>query len=36
MEAESALIGDLFEISLMLDEFANNDGFYTKVQNLHK
>lgn len=36
MEAESPLIGDLFDISLMLDEFMNNEGFYMKVQNLHK
>jgi ubiquitin thioesterase protein OTUB1 len=35
MEAESPLIGDLFDISLLLDEFVNNSGFYIKVQNLH-
>jgi ubiquitin thioesterase protein OTUB1 len=35
MEAESPLIGDLFNLSLLLDEFSNNSGFYVKVQNLH-
>ena len=35
MEAESPLIGDLRPIALMLDEFANNEGFYVKVQHLH-
>ena len=35
MEAESPLIGDLYNLSLLLDEFSNNAGFYFKVQNLH-
>jgi ubiquitin thioesterase protein OTUB1 len=36
VEAESPLISELRPISLMLDEFVNNEGFYIKVQNLHK
>jgi ubiquitin thioesterase protein OTUB1 len=36
IEAESPLISDLRPISLMLDEFVNNEGFYIKVQNLHQ
>lgn len=34
MEAESPLIGDLYELVFLLDEFSNNPGFYVKVQNL--
>jgi ubiquitin thioesterase protein OTUB1 len=34
MEAESPLIGDHNNLSLLLDEFANNPGFYIKLQNL--
>jgi len=30
------LIGDLYNLSLLLDEFLNNPGFYVKVQNLHQ
>ena len=29
------MISDLRPISLMLDEFLDNEGFYIKVQNLH-
>lgn len=36
MEAESPLIGDLYNLALLLDEFVNNPGFYVKVQNLHQ
>lgn len=34
MEAESPLIGDKFPLTLLMDEFQNNHGFYIKVQNL--
>lgn len=36
MEAESPLIGDLYDLAFLLDEFLNNPGFYVKVQNLHQ
>ncbi len=35
MQAESPMIGDLFDITLLLDEFLMNEGFYVKVQNLN-
>ena len=35
MECESLLIGDLFNLSLLLDKFSKNPGLYVKVQNLY-
>jgi ubiquitin thioesterase protein OTUB1 len=28
------LIGDLFPLALLMDEFCNNEGFYIKIANL--
>lgn len=36
MEEESPLVGEKREISMMLDEFLNNEGFYVKVQKMHE
>lgn len=34
MEAESPLIGDLFPLAMLMDEFVNNEGFYIKIQSI--
>ena len=34
MAAESPLIGELFPLATLMDEFVNNEGFYIKIANL--
>lgn len=34
IEAECPLVGNKFQLTLLMNEFVNNEGFYLKVQSL--